>query len=86
MSNFRIKCPYCDEYNEYNFKICKQYSNYRKVKCDKCNLQFEINVYCEVSCSADSEELKELNPRFVDRKEFKIVSPSGNILKIWNRR
>ena len=22
------------------------------------------------------EELKELNPRFVDRKEFKIVSPS----------
>ena len=32
------------------------------------------------------EELKELNPRFVDRKEFKIVSPSGNILKIWNRR
>lgn len=32
------------------------------------------------------EELKELNPRFVDRKEFKIVSPSGEILKIWNRR
>ena len=32
------------------------------------------------------EELKELNPRFVDRKEFKIVSPSGDILKIWNRR
>ena len=23
------------------------------------------------------EELKELNPRFVDRKEFKIVSPSS---------
>ncbi len=32
------------------------------------------------------EELKELNPRFVDRKEFKIVSPSGDILKTWNRR
>lgn len=32
------------------------------------------------------EELKELNPRFVDRKKFKIVSPSGNILKVWNRR
>lgn len=32
------------------------------------------------------EELKELNPRSVDRKEFKIVSPSGEILKIWNRR
>ena len=31
------------------------------------------------------EELKELNPRFVDRKEFKIVSPSGKILKTWNR-
>ena len=56
MSNFRIKCPYCNKYNEYNFKICKQYSNYRKVKCDKCNLQFEISVYCEISCSADIEE------------------------------
>ncbi len=32
------------------------------------------------------EELKEINPRFVDRKEFKIVSPSGEILKTWNRR
>lgn len=32
------------------------------------------------------EELKELNPRFVDRKEFKIFSPSGEILKTWNRR
>lgn len=32
------------------------------------------------------EELKELNLRFVDRKEFKIVSPSGEILKTWNRR
>lgn len=32
------------------------------------------------------EELKELNPRFVDKKEFKIVSPSGEILKTWNRR
>ena len=32
------------------------------------------------------EELKELNPRFVDRKEFKIVYPSGEILKTWNRR
>lgn len=32
------------------------------------------------------EELKELNPRFVDRKEFKIVSLSGEILKTWNRR
>ena len=31
------------------------------------------------------EELKKLNPRFVDRKEFKIVSPSGEILKTWNR-
>lgn len=63
MSNFRIKCPYCDEYNEYNFKICKQYSNYRKVKCDKCNLQFEISVNCKISCSADSEELKKVIPK-----------------------
>lgn len=32
------------------------------------------------------EELNELNPKFVDRKEFKIVSPSGDVLKTWNRR
>lgn len=32
------------------------------------------------------EELKELNPKFVDRKDFKIVSPSGDILKQWFRR
>ena len=32
------------------------------------------------------EELKELNPRLVDRKDFKIVSRSGDILKIWNRK
>ena len=63
MSNFRIECPYCNEYNEYNFKICKQYSNYRKVKCDKCNLEFEISVYCEVSCRAYSEELKKVRPK-----------------------
>ena len=32
------------------------------------------------------EELKELNPRFVDRKEFKIISPSGEVIKQWFRR
>jgi hypothetical protein len=32
------------------------------------------------------EELKELNPRFVDRKEFKIISPDGTIEKQWFRR
>lgn len=32
------------------------------------------------------EELKESNPKFVDRKDFKIVSPSGDILKQWVRR
>ena len=32
------------------------------------------------------EELKELNPKFVDRKEFKILSPDGCILKQWFRR
>lgn len=31
-------------------------------------------------------ELKELNPKFVDRKEFKILSPDGCILKQWFRR
>lgn len=32
------------------------------------------------------EELKVLNPRFVDRKEFKIISPSGEIIKKWYRK
>lgn len=32
------------------------------------------------------EELKELNPKHVDRKEFKIVDNEGYIIKQWNRR
>lgn len=32
------------------------------------------------------EELKELNPKFVDRREFKILDQSGYVLKIWKRR
>lgn len=32
------------------------------------------------------EELKYLNPKYVDRKEFKIISPSGDILKQWYRK
>ncbi len=32
------------------------------------------------------EELKELNPRFVDRREFKVLSPIGEILKEWYRK
>ena len=32
------------------------------------------------------EELKELNPKFVDRRGFKIFDPSGYVLKIWKRR
>lgn len=32
------------------------------------------------------EELKELNPKYIDRKEFKVISPSGEILKQWHRK
>ncbi len=32
------------------------------------------------------EELKELNKRYVDRREFKVISPSGDILKQWFRK
>lgn len=32
------------------------------------------------------EELKELNKKYVDRREFKILSPSGDILKQWFRK
>ena len=32
------------------------------------------------------EELKKLNPRFVDRREFKVLDCSGYILKKWNRK
>ena len=32
------------------------------------------------------EELKYLNPRFVDRREFKIYSPSGDLIKEWKRK
>ena len=32
------------------------------------------------------EELKELNPKFVDRRNFKILSYDGYILKKWYRK
>ncbi|MBR6689721.1 MAG: hypothetical protein IKL65_00120 [Bacilli bacterium] len=32
------------------------------------------------------EELKELNKKYVDRRNFKIVSPSGELLKEWKRK
>ena len=32
------------------------------------------------------EELKYLNPKYVDRKEFKVISPGGDILKQWYRK
>lgn len=32
------------------------------------------------------EELKELNKNFVDRREFKIYSPTGELLKEWSRK
>ena len=32
------------------------------------------------------EELKELNPKYVDRREFKVISPSGEIIKQWFRK
>ena len=32
------------------------------------------------------EELKELNKKIVDRREFKVISPSGDVLKQWFRK
>ena len=32
------------------------------------------------------EELKELNPNFVNRKEFKILSLTGELIKEWYRK
>lgn len=32
------------------------------------------------------EELKKINPNFVDRREFKILGSDGSILKKWNRK
>lgn len=32
------------------------------------------------------EELKELNSKFVDRRDFKILTVDGCILKNWNRK
>ena len=32
------------------------------------------------------EELKELNPKFVDRRDFKILSSDGYIMKKWTRK
>lgn len=32
------------------------------------------------------EELKDLNKKYVDRRDFKIISPNGEILKEWFRK
>ena len=32
------------------------------------------------------EELKELNPNFVDRRTFKIITVDGCVLKKWDRK
>lgn len=32
------------------------------------------------------EELKELNPKFVNRKDFKILDSEGYVLKEWFRK
>lgn len=32
------------------------------------------------------EELKELNPKYVDRREYKILNTDGEIMKVWKRK
>ena len=32
------------------------------------------------------EELKELNPKYVDRREFKVLFSDGTVAKVWNRK
>lgn len=32
------------------------------------------------------EELKKINPKFVDRRDFKILSSDGYIMKKWTRK
>ena len=32
------------------------------------------------------EELKELNPKFVDRRDFKILTVDGCVMKKWTRK
>lgn len=51
---------------------------YKNDKCILRGMQEDLENFVE--------ELKELNPRFVDRKDFKIISPDGTIVKQWFRR
>lgn len=51
---------------------------YKNNKCILRGMQEDLENFVE--------ELKELNPRFVDRKDFKIISPDGTIVKQWFRR
>lgn len=51
---------------------------YKNDKCILRGMQEDLENFVE--------ELKELNPRFVDRKDFKITSPDGTIVKQWFRR
>ena len=51
---------------------------YKNNKCILRGMQEDLENFVE--------ELKELNPRFVDRKDFKIIGPDGTIVKQWFRR
>lgn len=51
---------------------------YKKNKCILIGMKEDLENFVE--------ELKELNKEHIDRKEFKIISPSGEVIKMWARK
>jgi len=51
---------------------------YKKDKCILRGMWEDLEIFVE--------QLKECNKKYVDRREFKIISPNGEILKQWFRK
>lgn len=61
--DFRLHCPYCDNYFSKDFRICKQYGNYRDVICDNCGGKFQASIYVEIKSTSYEDELEKVLPQ-----------------------
>lgn len=61
----RSRCPYCESYNENNFRITKDYSNKRSVICPKCEAKYNISISTNVREESIKGELEKVIPKDV---------------------
>ncbi len=63
--NFSLTCPYCNNYFSEDFRICKQYGNYRDAICDKCGGKFQVAIHIDMKSISYEEELAKVLPQDV---------------------